>query len=79
MHKITAREFFKLSFVFSFKNEEENIVELTSRISKVLKRENVSDYELIFVNDASTDGSVQILQKLQKKYPGIFYFYLAPD
>ena len=54
-----------LSVVFSFRNEEEVIPELISRLRKVLGTEKnkslVKDYELIFVNDASTDHSLEIL------------------
>lgn len=59
-----------LSLVFSFKNEEENIEELVKRLSNVLKNiKSVKSYELIFVNDASDDNSLHILQKLKKKFP----------
>jgi len=60
----------KLSFVFSFKNEEENIHELIKRLSFVLKNiKFLSDCEFIFVNDASDDNSLNILKNLKKKYP----------
>ncbi len=50
-----------LSVVLSFRNEEEVIPELISRLDKVLCTEDI-DYELIFVNDDSTDGSLEILR-----------------
>lgn len=58
-----------LSIVFSFRNEEENIKELVKRISLVLHGIEKLSYELIFVNDDSTDDSLNILLALQKKYP----------
>jgi glycosyltransferase involved in cell wall biosynthesis len=57
----------RLSVIFSFRNEEENIPELLQRVRSVLAAEieqgNLSSYELIFVNDASTDRSLDLLRR----------------
>ena len=58
-----------LSVVFSFRNEEGNIEELVKRISQSLEKVENWNYELIFVNDDSTDNSEKILLDLQKNYP----------
>jgi len=58
-----------LSVVFSFRNEEENIPELVRRVDSVTRTIDALDYELIFVNDASTDNSVEVLRSLQEEYP----------
>ena len=58
-----------LSVVFSFRNEEGNIKELVNRINISLEKLINWNYELIFVNDNSTDNSESILLELQKKYP----------
>jgi len=58
-----------LSVVFSFRNEEENIPELVSRVSDVILGIEGINYEIIFVNDSSTDRSLEILSDLQNKYP----------
>ena len=58
-----------LSIVFSFRNEEGNIEELVKRISQSLEKVENWNYELIFVNDDSTDSSEKILLDLQKKFP----------
>jgi dolichol-phosphate mannosyltransferase len=62
-----ARELPRLSVVFSFRNEQANIPELLHRTRSVLRREaergTLSGYELIFVNDASTDGSLDLLRR----------------
>lgn len=55
-----------ISFVFSFWNEEETLEELITRVQKVSESLNV-DYEFIFVNDASTDRSLDILQDFSRK------------
>ena len=57
-----------LSIVFSFRNEEENIQELVRRTRSVCADQQaartITSYELIFVNDASTDRSREILMEL---------------
>ena len=56
-----------LSVVFSFRNEEEVLPELIKRTRDVLNQEQekagISSYELIFVNDSSTDNSLKILEE----------------
>ena len=59
----------KISLVFSFRNESSNLEELVTRTVGALKNINEATFELIFVNDDSTDNSVEILLELQKKYP----------
>ena len=58
-----------LSIVFSFRNEEGNIEPLVKRISTTMNEIKNWKYELIFVNDDSTDKSEEILLDLQKDYP----------
>ena len=58
-----------ISIVFSFKNEEKNLSELIIRITKTLSEIKNWNYELIFVNDCSTDSSEEILVKFQRDYP----------
>ena len=58
-----------LSIVFSFRNEEGNIEPLVKRIASTMEKIENWKYELIFVNDDSTDNSEKILLDLQKNYP----------
>ena len=64
-----------LSVVFSFRNEEEVLAELIRRTSLVLNQEKdkgtLNGYELIFVNDASTDRSLEILLEKSQHHPQI--------
>ncbi|MBN1129752.1 MAG: glycosyltransferase, partial [Chitinispirillaceae bacterium] len=55
-----------LSLVFSFKNEEEVLEELVKRVDASLAPTGW-EYEMIFVNDASTDGSLERLLSLRKQ------------
>ncbi|MCK5216108.1 MAG: glycosyltransferase family 2 protein [Candidatus Omnitrophica bacterium] len=54
-----------LSIVFSFRNEEDVLAELIQRVRTVLQQEinkgTLVEYELIFVDDSSTDRSYEIL------------------
>jgi len=56
-----------LSVVIAAFNEQDNIKDLTTRIEKTLKSNNVP-YELIYVI-AGTDNTVKIAQELQKTIP----------
>ena len=58
-----------LSIVFSFRNEEGNIEPLVKRISATMEKIENWKYELIFVNDDSTDKSEKIILDLQKSFP----------
>ncbi|MBN2136512.1 MAG: glycosyltransferase family 2 protein [Sedimentisphaerales bacterium] len=54
-----------LSVVLSFRNEEEVLDELIKRMHRALDPLEL-EYELIFVNDASTDGSLEKLLSLNQ-------------
>ena len=58
----------KVSVIFSFKNEEDVLVELINRARKVLISERnkgvISNHELIFINDRSSDRSEEILKEM---------------
>jgi dolichol-phosphate mannosyltransferase len=56
--------------VFSFRNEADVLNELIDRVEMVLSRIGIS-YELIFVNDNSTDESLAILVARRYKNPAI--------
>jgi glycosyltransferase involved in cell wall biosynthesis len=53
----------QISIVVPFYNEEDNIEELYGQLTRVLRGLDVS-YELIFINDGSTDRSQNILLKV---------------
>ncbi|MGB1184145.1 MAG: glycosyltransferase family 2 protein [Schleiferiaceae bacterium] len=59
-----------LSIVIPLFNEDESLPELTDWIARVMDREGFS-YEIIFVNDGSTDNSWQVIQELSAKHPQV--------
>jgi dolichol-phosphate mannosyltransferase len=66
-----------VSIVISVYNEEENIHELYRQISKYLKGIPKLRYELIFVNDGSTDGSLELVKEFLNSDPSIKIVNLA--
>ena len=54
---------YSISFVFPMFNEKENISQTINRTGK-LARELTDDYEIIVVDDASTDGSAEAIEKV---------------
>lgn len=56
-----------ISVVIPLKNEEESLPELIGWIDEVLRKNNFS-FEVIAVDDGSTDRSWAVLQELKQKY-----------
>ena len=59
-----------ISVVFSFRNERQNIPTLIARLDAVFSR-TAADYELLFVNDASDDGSLDALVDERSRNPRV--------
>ncbi len=56
----------QISIIIPLLNEQESLSELHSWIVKVMN-ENSYSYEVIFIDDGSTDGSWQIIEQLSKE------------
>lgn len=59
-----------ISVVFSFRNERQNIPTLITRLDAMFARTDVN-YELLFVNDASDDGSLDSLIDQRARNPRV--------
>ena len=57
-----------ISVVVPLYNEEESLPELFAWIERVMNANGFS-YEVIFVNDGSTDRSSQVIEQLQAQAP----------
>lgn len=57
-----------ISIIVPFHNEEENLEELVVRIKETLENK---EYEIIFIDDGSFDGSVDVIKTLQKSATNI--------
>ena len=58
------------SLVIPLLNEAESLPELQRWINEVMQREQMS-YEVIFVDDGSTDNSWNVIQELKQTYPTV--------
>jgi dolichol-phosphate mannosyltransferase len=68
----------RISVVIPVYNEEENLPILVPQLAEVLGRLGKS-YEMVFVDDGSTDGSRQLLRALISRYPQLRLFGLRKN
>jgi glycosyltransferase involved in cell wall biosynthesis len=59
-----------ISVVIPLYNEDESLPELTSWIAKVMNDHNFS-YELLFIDDGSTDNSWSVIEELKLQFPSV--------
>ncbi|MCX7858225.1 MAG: glycosyltransferase [Deltaproteobacteria bacterium] len=59
-----------ISVVIPVLNEEENLLELQERLVFTLSKMG-KPYEIIYVNDGSTDGTQKILEKIHHTWPNV--------
>jgi len=70
VHFITFYTCMDISVVIPLFNEDESLPELTSWIARVMTDNNFS-YEILFVDDGSTDTSWQVIEELKLSYPAV--------
>lgn len=59
-----------ISVVIPLLNEEKSLVELSDWIFRVMEEHNFS-YEILFIDDGSTDNSWQIIEQITRKRPEV--------
>jgi glycosyltransferase involved in cell wall biosynthesis len=59
-----------ISVVIPVKDESESLPELTTWIERVMKQNNYS-YEVIYVDDGSTDGTWDVIEQLREANPAV--------
>ncbi len=67
----------KISIIIPEYNEKEAILALYERLSKVIASLNDYEFEILFINDGSTDDSLEIIKILRKKDDRISYVDLS--
>ncbi|QGY39358.1 glycosyltransferase [Pseudodesulfovibrio cashew] len=60
----------KVSVIIPAYNEEQSLVELHRRVDATFKEEETS-YELIFVDDCSTDGTLSVIRGLEAEHDNV--------
>lgn len=56
-----------LTVFFPLHNEEENVENTVSKALKILEGQRLKDFEVLLINDGSTDKTGKIINNLQKK------------
>src|SRR5574339_1127610 len=59
-----------ISLIIPLYNEEESLPELSEWIARIMQANNFS-YEIIYVDDGSTDNSWKVIEELRTKNPNI--------
>ncbi len=67
------QERYKISIIVPLYNEEESLQPLYEKIMEVFDEMGNPDYELIFVDDGSTDNSLNIIKELSEKDNNVKY------
>lgn len=68
----------KVSFVIPFHNEEKNIPSMVERVYNFARSKNWQ-FEIIPVDDRSTDNSSEILKNLSRRYSNVFPIFRKKD
>jgi dolichol-phosphate mannosyltransferase len=76
MNSPETKKDFKISLVIPAKNEEGNLKPLSEQLSGLVKN-NYPRYEIIFVDDGSSDNTLPVIKELQSKNENIHYISLS--
>ena len=68
---------FKLSVVVPAYNEQENLPILADKLVQLFLKMPHITYEIIFVDDGSTDQTLHVMKQLHAKYPQCHYIELS--
>nr|WP_255361527.1 MULTISPECIES: glycosyltransferase family 2 protein [unclassified Candidatus Frackibacter] len=68
----------ELSVVAPVYNEYDNLIPLTDRIREVLEDE-IDSFEIVYVDDGSTDGSSELLDELAARYEEVKVYHFTEN
>ncbi|MGE5606657.1 MAG: glycosyltransferase family 2 protein [Bacteroidota bacterium] len=68
----------ELSIVAPVYNERDNLIPLTVKIMDALSGK-ISSYEIIYIDDGSTDGSSELLDKLAAEHPEVRVYHFTDN
>ena len=66
-----------ISVIIPVFNEEKNIETLYARLLKVFEGLNVNNFEILYVNDGSTDRGLEVIKQLARKDAHVRYLDLS--
>ena len=69
---------YELSIAIPFYNEEDNIKSVVKSLENELNKSRI-DYELILINNGSSDSTPKIIEKLRKNNPRIKQVNIAKN
>ena len=58
-----------ISVVIPTFNEQDSLIELSNSLERVLSREAKNNYEVLFIDDGSTDSTFSVMKEINKKNP----------
>ena len=73
-----AKKISELSIFFPFWNEEQNIASVVEQAISVAKK-SASKYEIVMVDDGSSDSTFEKAEELAKKYPNLRVISHSPN
>ncbi len=65
---------FMISIVVPLMNEQDSLRELATQIANSIETHQLGDYEVLFIDDGSTDGSWGVIEELVRENPSIRAF-----
>ena len=68
----------EISAVIPVYNEKDNIIPMAERIEAAFKK-GFKQYEIIFINDGSTDGSYELLNKLREENKNVKVYHITKN
>lgn len=74
---MSTKERAKISILVPCYNEEAVLGRLYDRLSSVINKKQGYDFEFLFVNDGSTDGTLTIMQELRQRDSRVSYVDLS--
>jgi glycosyltransferase involved in cell wall biosynthesis len=60
-----------ISIVVPLLNEQDSLAELVQKIVSAVQRDQLGDYEILFVDDGSSDQSWPIIERLSREFPTV--------
>ena len=62
---LKTKEVNSISFIMPFYNEENNLKKAYSEVFQLILKKKIKNYEIIFINDGSTDNSHKIIKTIR--------------